>query len=45
MDYADLQILMTNFGAGTGEPGVTPEPCSAMPVTFGALAPLRRRKA
>ncbi len=43
VDYADLQILMANFGAGALTPATTPEPCSAVLLMFGAAAMLRRR--
>ncbi len=47
VDWADLQILMANFGhcGGTGAPAApTPEPGSVMLLMFGAAALLRRRQ-
>jgi autotransporter-associated beta strand protein len=44
VDWDDLQIVMTNFGAGTSTtPATTPEPCSAMLLVLGAMAVVRRR--
>jgi autotransporter-associated beta strand protein len=44
VDWNDLSTLMTNMGSGSGAPAVTPEPCSAMLLVFGAAALLRRRR-
>jgi hypothetical protein len=45
VDWDDLQLVMTNFGAGAGTtPATTPEPCSAMLLVLGAMAVLRRNR-
>jgi hypothetical protein len=46
VDWADLQILMANFGAGSlSAPATnTPEPATLGLLAIGALAMLRRRR-
>jgi fibronectin-binding autotransporter adhesin len=45
VDWADLQILMANFGTrGAGGAPAAPEPGSVMLLMFGAVAVLRRRR-
>jgi autotransporter-associated beta strand protein len=45
VDWADLQILMANFGAGGAPPVPAPEPATLGLLAIGALAILRRRRA
>jgi autotransporter-associated beta strand protein len=45
VDWDDLQIVMTNFGAGSGTtPATTPEPATLGLLMVGALAVIRRRR-
>jgi autotransporter-associated beta strand protein len=45
VDWDDLQIVMTNFGAGSGAaPGTAPEPATLGLLAIGALAMLRRNR-
>jgi fibronectin-binding autotransporter adhesin len=43
VNWADLGILTSNIGTGGGAPAMTPEPCSALLLVFGAAAVIRRR--
>jgi hypothetical protein len=45
VDWADLQILMANFGTrGVGGAPAVPEPGSVMLLMFGAAALLKRKR-
>jgi autotransporter-associated beta strand protein len=45
VNWADLNILTSNMGTGGGgAPAMTPEPCSALLLVFGAAAVIRRRR-
>jgi autotransporter-associated beta strand protein len=45
VDWDDLQLVMTNFGAGSGTtPATTPEPATLGLLAVGALAVIRRRR-
>jgi hypothetical protein len=45
VDWDDLQLVMTNFGAGSGTaPPTTPEPATLGLLMFGAAALLRRNR-
>jgi uncharacterized protein YjbI with pentapeptide repeats len=45
VDWDDLQMVMTNFGAGSGtSPATTPEPATLGLLMFGGAALLRRKR-
>ena len=45
VDYDDLQIVMTNFGAGAGTtPATAPDPSTLGLLALGALAVLKRKR-